>query len=133
MSIKRSLFPAVLAATLAAHSVVLPAAAGPFSTDDEAAIVAIVEKGMADRRQPGLNVGIWIPGRGAFVRSFGVSDIAKKVPLKREDHVRIAMVFYVPSADATIVIAGNQASGSSNSATAIACGLAKRAMPDLSE
>jgi D-alanyl-D-alanine carboxypeptidase len=89
---KRSLFPAVLAFTLATHSVVPAAAAEPFSPDDEAAIVAIVEKGMADQRQPGLNVGIWIPGRGEFVRSFGVSDIVAKTPMKPEDHVRIASI-----------------------------------------
>jgi D-alanyl-D-alanine carboxypeptidase len=92
MSMKRSLFPAVLAFNLAALSVVLPAAAEPFAPAEEAAIVAIVEKGMADQRQPGLNVGIWIPGRGEFVRSFGVSDIATKAPMKREDHVRIASI-----------------------------------------
>jgi hypothetical protein len=39
----------------------------------------------------------------------------------------------VPSADATIVISGNQASNFSNSATEIAYQLAKRLMPDLIE
>ena len=42
-------------------------------------------------------------------------------------------MFYVPAADATIVIAGNQASNFSNSATEIAYALAKRLMPDLIE
>ena len=44
--------------------------------------------------------------------------------MKREDHVRIAAMFYAPAADATIF---------SNSATEIAYGLAKRLMPDLIE
>ena len=44
------------------------------------------------QRQPGLNVGIWIPGRGEFVRAFGVSDIATKTPMKVDDHVRIASI-----------------------------------------
>ena len=42
-------------------------------------------------------------------------------------------MFYVPAADATIVISGNQASNFSNSATEIAYALAKRLMPDLIE
>jgi D-alanyl-D-alanine carboxypeptidase len=69
-----------------------PAAAEPFPPDEETAIVAIVEKGMAEQRQPGLNVGIWIPGRGEFVRSFGTSDIETSAPMERADHVRIASI-----------------------------------------
>ena len=42
-------------------------------------------------------------------------------------------MFYVPAADATIVIEGNLASNFSNSATEIAYALAKRLMPDLVE
>ena len=67
-------------------------AADAFSAEEEAAIVDIVEKGMAEQRQPGLNVGIWIPGRGEFVRAFGVSDIATKSPMTVDDHIRIASI-----------------------------------------
>ena len=66
--------------------------AQPFPPDQEAAIVKIVEDGMAAQRQPGLNVGIWIPGRGEFVRAFGVGDIATKTPMAVNDHIRIASI-----------------------------------------
>jgi hypothetical protein len=52
-----------LAGTATALSVALvltvaPAqAADPFPAEEETAIVAIVEEGMAEQRQPGLNVG----------------------------------------------------------------------------
>ena len=87
-----------LVGTAAALSVALlltlaPArAADPFPAEGEAAIVKIVEDGMAAQRQPGLNVGIWIPGRGEFVRAFGLGDIASKAPMKVDDHIRIASI-----------------------------------------
>jgi len=43
-------------------------------------------------RLPGLNVGIWIPGRGTFVRSFGKADLETGAPMEIADHVRIASV-----------------------------------------
>jgi D-alanyl-D-alanine carboxypeptidase len=67
-------------------------AAAQFSPDDLKALTEIVEKGIADQRQPGLNVGIWIPGRGDWVASFGKADIKTGTPMKVGDHVRIASV-----------------------------------------
>ncbi|MFO0993080.1 MAG: serine hydrolase domain-containing protein [Hyphomicrobiales bacterium] len=64
----------------------------PFPAAEEAAIVQLIEAGMTAQRQPGLIVGISIPGRGEFTRAFGVGDIATKAPMKPEDHVRIASI-----------------------------------------
>ena len=47
---------------------------------------------MADERQPGLVVGIWIPGRGAFVQALGKADLASGVPMDLDDHFRIASI-----------------------------------------
>ena len=63
-----------------------------FPAADQKALTEIVEKGMAAERQPGLNVGIWIPGRGTWVRSFGKADLATGAPMAIGDHVRIASV-----------------------------------------
>ena len=77
----------------AAMLFVIPARAAEFfAAEEEAAIVKIVEDGMSAQRQPGLVVGISIPGRGAFTRAFGVSDITTKTPMKPEDHIRIASI-----------------------------------------
>jgi len=67
-------------------------AAEPFAANDETAIVQIVKDGMAAQRQPGLIVGIWIPGRGTYAGAFGVSDIDTKAPMKLDDHIRIASI-----------------------------------------
>jgi len=67
-------------------------AAAPFPPAEEQAIVQVIEAGIAAQRQPGLIVGIWIPGRGEFLHAFGVSDIATKAPMKPQDHIRIASI-----------------------------------------
>jgi D-alanyl-D-alanine carboxypeptidase len=63
-----------------------------FPEADQKALTEIVETAMADMRLPGLNVGIWIPGRGTFVRSFGKADLETGAPMEIADHVRIASV-----------------------------------------
>lgn len=41
---------------------------------------------------PGVNVGLWIPGRGSYERSFGVSDKSTGTPMKADLHMRIGSV-----------------------------------------
>src|SRR5262249_12783719 len=50
------------------------------------------EQGMTEQRQPGLNIGIWIPGRGSWTASFGKADISANRPVDRADTVRIASI-----------------------------------------
>jgi D-alanyl-D-alanine carboxypeptidase len=47
---------------------------------------------MTEQRQPGLNIGIWIPGRGSWTASFGKADIIANRPMDRADTVRIASI-----------------------------------------
>jgi D-alanyl-D-alanine carboxypeptidase len=54
------------------------------------ALTAIAESGRTASSTPGLVVGIWAPGKGRFVRAFGVSDLATNTPMELDDHLRIA-------------------------------------------
>jgi D-alanyl-D-alanine carboxypeptidase len=63
-----------------------------FSSAEHSALTAIVAKGMSEQRQPGLNVGIWIPGRGSWTASFGKADIGADSPMDRANVVRIASI-----------------------------------------
>ncbi len=68
------------------------AAEEAFPEADRAALTAIIHKAMDDKRLPGLSVGIWIPGRGTLVQSFGKGDLEAGAPMAVADHVRIASV-----------------------------------------
>lgn len=63
-----------------------------FPAAEEEALIGMINAGMIAQRQPGLIVGIWIPGRGSFVRAFGTSDLTSNAPMKIDDHVRIASI-----------------------------------------
>ena len=68
------------------------AASEEFPDADRTALTAIIEKGMIDKRLPGLNVGIWIPGRGTLVRALGEGNLETGAPMDIADHVRIASI-----------------------------------------
>src|SRR5205807_1355372 len=40
----------------------------------------------------GMSVGIWVPGRGRYVRTFGAADVATGRPVTLADHFRIASI-----------------------------------------
>jgi D-alanyl-D-alanine carboxypeptidase len=63
-----------------------------FPAATAAALTSIVQQGMTDSHSPGLVVGIWVPGQGTYVRSFGTSDTATGAPMSRRDHFRIASI-----------------------------------------
>lgn len=89
----KALFAAVLALVAGLCGSLRPAmAAEAFPDADVKALTAIVETAMADKRLPGLNLGIWIPGRGTLVRSFGTGDLETGAPMDIADHVRIASI-----------------------------------------
>ncbi|MEU9029999.1 serine hydrolase domain-containing protein [Streptomyces sp. NPDC048383] len=54
----------------------------------DAAITAV----MKEAGIPGVSVGLWIPGRGAYVSSFGVADRRDGAPLKPDMYSRIGSV-----------------------------------------
>jgi D-alanyl-D-alanine carboxypeptidase len=83
---------AAIAATLLLTLGVATTASAAFSPGDRRQLTAIVKKQMTELRQPGVNVGIWIPGRGAWVRSFGVADRTTGEKLRLNDRFRIASI-----------------------------------------
>ncbi|MFG2621594.1 serine hydrolase domain-containing protein [Streptomyces sp. NPDC048507] len=54
----------------------------------DAAIGAVMEK----TGIPGVNIGLWIPGRGQYVKAFGVADTRNRTPLKTDMYSRIGSV-----------------------------------------
>ncbi len=59
----------------------------------DAALMARLDKAIeSTRRQtgtPGVIVGLWFPGRGRYVRSFGVADKATRAPMRSDLNMRI--------------------------------------------
>src|SRR5262245_19302541 len=78
-----------------------------FPAADEEALICIINAGMTAHRQPGLIVGIWIPGRGSLVRAFGTSDLTSNAPMKIDDHVRIASITKTFTGIASLQLVGN--------------------------
>ncbi|MGW6952515.1 serine hydrolase domain-containing protein [Streptomyces xanthophaeus] len=54
----------------------------------DAAITAAMEKDGI----PGVTVGLWMPGRGDYVKSFGVADTESGTPMKTDLYTRIGSV-----------------------------------------
>ncbi|MGW6688832.1 serine hydrolase domain-containing protein [Streptomyces sp. NPDC054961] len=50
---------------------------------------AAVRRVMRETGVPGVTVGLWAPGKGSYVKSFGVADKATGAPMKPDLHVRI--------------------------------------------
>ncbi|MER5733387.1 serine hydrolase domain-containing protein [Streptomyces sp. NPDC002138] len=50
---------------------------------------AAVRSAMAETRTPGVIVGLWAPGRGSYVRAFGVADKATGAPMDPGLRMRI--------------------------------------------
>jgi D-alanyl-D-alanine carboxypeptidase len=85
------------AACLATVSVFVVTAAAPasgaqFSAATKRALTSIAVSGLGAGLQPGLVVGVWVPGRGSYVRTFGTSSLATGKPISVNDHFRIASI-----------------------------------------
>ncbi len=71
------------------------ATASPTQLDSSVqnAIAAAVGKELAAyggaQPVPGVVVGVWSPGKGAFTKAFGYSDLATRSPMALDDHFRI--------------------------------------------
>jgi D-alanyl-D-alanine carboxypeptidase len=65
---------------------------GHFSPATVRAITSIVLSGAGSAGIPGTSVGIWVPGRGRYVRTFGAADVATGRPVTLADHFRIASI-----------------------------------------
>ncbi|MFF5802612.1 serine hydrolase domain-containing protein [Streptomyces sp. NPDC012746] len=82
----------------AAGAATLPAAPTPSGGDAEfrqltpavaAQLDAAVHEVMRQTGVPGVTVGLWAPGKGEYVRTFGVADKATRAPMATDLHVRI--------------------------------------------
>jgi D-alanyl-D-alanine carboxypeptidase len=63
-----------------------------FSRSTVRALGSIVATALGAARIPGGIVGVWVPGEGNFVRTFGIGDIKTGVPVRIDDHFRIASI-----------------------------------------
>jgi D-alanyl-D-alanine carboxypeptidase len=63
-----------------------------FSAQTQRTLNDIVVSGMGAASLPGLVVGVWVPGRGSFVRALGTSNLATGAPIGLNDHFRIASI-----------------------------------------
>ncbi|WP_412075178.1 serine hydrolase domain-containing protein [Streptomyces xanthophaeus] len=50
---------------------------------------AAVQQTLREARVPGVIVGLWAPGKGSYVRTFGVADKATGAPMETGFHIRI--------------------------------------------
>ncbi|MEV0992996.1 serine hydrolase domain-containing protein [Streptomyces sp. NPDC049949] len=86
--------PAAVAVLLAA----LCAGTGSASvrTDFDPATVrkldAAITEVMQQTGMPGLNIGLWMPGRGVYEKSFGIADRQTGTPMNADLHSRIGSV-----------------------------------------
>jgi D-alanyl-D-alanine carboxypeptidase len=83
---------AVLLATSASARTTSRQAPAKFTPADIHAFTSTVKHQMAAQRIPGVNVGVWVPGRGSWARSFGVADRRTHARMRTLLHLRIASI-----------------------------------------
>ncbi|MBT2450819.1 beta-lactamase family protein [Streptomyces sp. ISL-43] len=91
--------PAVAGSAYGAGAPALSAPAAPSpDTDTEfpqltpavaAQLDEAVRQVMSETKVPGVTVGLWAPGKGSYLKSFGVADKATGAPMEAGLHVRI--------------------------------------------
>src|SRR5262245_51005200 len=79
--------PLLLAAT--ANAADRKSADPRFPPAKRAAIEAALSKSFAETKAPGVVVGIWIPGEGAFIAAKGFADAKTKQSMRSADYFRI--------------------------------------------
>jgi D-alanyl-D-alanine carboxypeptidase len=65
---------------------------GAFRPATARILQQIIASGAGAANAPGLNIGVWVPGRGRYVQALGVSDVVTRAPLKLDDHLRIGSI-----------------------------------------
>ncbi|MFD3550659.1 serine hydrolase domain-containing protein [Streptomyces goshikiensis] len=88
---------ALLIAALCTGTAPPEAAAVPVRQDtfDAATVEKLdtaITKVMKETGIPGLNIGVWIPGRGAYEKSFGTADMKSGAPMTADLHTRIGSI-----------------------------------------
>ena len=91
--IRKRLAFALCAAGIAASGLAAAATsagAKDFPPAVQRKLALTTKNNMTDSRLPGAVVGVWVPGRGSYVRAFGIGNRATGRPAETTDHVRIA-------------------------------------------
>jgi hypothetical protein len=65
---------------------------GALPPETEAELQAIIDKHQARTDAPGILVGVWVPGRGAFMRAQGVRNLSTGARRDAHDRVRIGCI-----------------------------------------
>ncbi|MFD0273212.1 serine hydrolase domain-containing protein [Kitasatospora sp. NPDC127111] len=63
-----------------------------LSPELAAKLDAAIQQTMAKTGVPGVSVGLWLPGKGRYVRSFGVADKKTGAPMTDDLYMRIGSV-----------------------------------------
>ena len=86
----------VVAVGPAAVDVALPGSVSPSAaeasapgTERKRQLDAAVRRIMREARVPGVTVGLWMPGKDSYVRSFGVADQRNGLPMAPDLYMRI--------------------------------------------
>jgi D-alanyl-D-alanine carboxypeptidase len=101
----------VVAMTVGVTMIALPTAARAQASSPQfgpatvAALNSIVKKGMTSSGTPGMAVGIWVPGKGTYIHSFGTDNVKAGSAFAVDDHVRIASITKTFTATAILELA----------------------------
>lgn len=90
----------VPAATASAYGAAAPAAAtapspsadgafAPLTPEVAAKLDAAIRRTLSETKVPGVIVGLWAPGKGSYVKTFGVADKATGAPMRTDLNFRI--------------------------------------------
>ncbi|MFE5769619.1 serine hydrolase domain-containing protein [Streptomyces sp. NPDC056485] len=94
--VRRAGTPAAVAVLLAALCAGTGSASASVRADFDPATVgkldAAITKIMKQTGMPGLNIGLWMPGRGVYEKSFGVADKQTGTPMKSDLYTRVGSV-----------------------------------------
>ncbi|MFD7082088.1 serine hydrolase domain-containing protein [Streptomyces sp. NPDC059918] len=94
--VRRAGTPAAVAVLLAALCAGTGSASASVRADFDPATVrkldAAITKIMKQTGMPGLNIGLWMPGRGVYEKSFGVADKKTGTPMKSDLYTRVGSV-----------------------------------------
>ncbi|QEV48974.1 class A beta-lactamase-related serine hydrolase [Streptomyces vinaceus] len=94
--VRRAGAPAAVALLLAALCASTGSASPSSRADFDPATVrrldAAITKVMEQTGMPGLDIGLWIPGRGVYEKSFGVAERQTGTPMKSDHYTRVGSV-----------------------------------------
>lgn len=93
MQVRRLLASTSLALVLVLSAVMCTSCGSPsFSKDVQSRLNAAFDKGFSAAGTPGMVVGVWVDGKGAWIKSAGKADTKTGEPVSPRDGFRIASI-----------------------------------------